>query len=308
MDSRIQHGFHRDHSHGLQRCDVLHYPSGIVRALDATNGTVLWEYKRPGNGQSRSKNLAIFEDMIYFSAPDSYVVALDARTGALRWETKQDSRSHTSGPIIVEGKVISGGGGGNSRNNCYLSALDAKTGKEIWRFYTAAGKDDPEGEIMGRHSGSQPRCDDLGAAGFLRSGAPADLLGYRQPDSQYQNGSSRRQCLGNSAYRACRSLQQLHRRAESGHRKTPVVLPALPGDDWDEDINEERMLIRTAVNPDPRFVKWINPDIPRGQMPTSPSTSAKGAESGRWIAPTDSFCGPRHFLTTLRTSFFPISM
>jgi hypothetical protein len=34
---------------------------------------------------------------------------------------------------------------------------------------------------MGRHSGSQPRCDDLGLAGFLRSGAPADLLGYRQP-------------------------------------------------------------------------------------------------------------------------------
>jgi alcohol dehydrogenase (cytochrome c) len=35
---------------------------------DATSGTVLWEYKRPG-GQS-SKNLAT-EDMIYFSAPDS---------------------------------------------------------------------------------------------------------------------------------------------------------------------------------------------------------------------------------------------
>src|SRR4029079_2868774 len=40
----------------------------------------------------------------------------------------------------------------------------------------------------------------------------------------------------------------------------------LPGDDWAEDINEERTLIRTAVNPDPKFVKWINPNIPKGQV------------------------------------------
>ena len=40
----------------------------------------------------------------------------------------------------------------------------------------------------------------------------------------------------------------------------------LPGDDWDEDINEGRTLIRTAINPDPRFVKWINPAIRRGEV------------------------------------------
>src|SRR5688500_2292644 len=40
----------------------------------------------------------------------------------------------------------------------------------------------------------------------------------------------------------------------------------LPGDDWDLDYTNERVLVRTAVSPDPKFVKWINPDIPRGQM------------------------------------------
>ena len=39
----------------------------------------------------------------------------------------------------------------------------------------------------------------------------------------------------------------------------------LPGDDWDLDYTNERVLVRTAVNPDPKFVKWINPDIPRNQ-------------------------------------------
>ena len=33
----------------------------------------------------------------------------------------------------------------------------------------------------------------------------------------------------------------------------------LPGDDWDADHNQERILVRTRVSPDPRFVKWINP-------------------------------------------------
>ena len=39
----------------------------------------------------------------------------------------------------------------------------------------------------------------------------------------------------------------------------------LPGDDWDSDYTHERTLVRTRLNPDPKFVKWINPDIPRGQ-------------------------------------------
>ena len=39
----------------------------------------------------------------------------------------------------------------------------------------------------------------------------------------------------------------------------------LPGDDWDEDYPHERTLTRAAVRPDPKFVKWINPDVRRGE-------------------------------------------
>jgi alcohol dehydrogenase (cytochrome c) len=39
----------------------------------------------------------------------------------------------------------------------------------------------------------------------------------------------------------------------------------LPADDWDSDYTHERTLIRTRINPDPKYVKWINPDVPRGQ-------------------------------------------
>src|SRR5262249_53272496 len=39
----------------------------------------------------------------------------------------------------------------------------------------------------------------------------------------------------------------------------------LPGDDWDADHNQERILVRTRLNPDPRHVKWISSTLPRGE-------------------------------------------
>jgi len=46
--------------------------------------------------QARSKTLAIYEDMIYYTAPDSHVIALDAQTGETRWELPMTGPVHTS--------------------------------------------------------------------------------------------------------------------------------------------------------------------------------------------------------------------
>ena len=95
-------------------------PQSIIQALNATNGDLLWEYRRKLpedlskfiNFAGRARTIAIYEDMVFYTAPDGYVVALDARTGALRWETKtQDYKTytqHTAGPIVVNGLVITG--------------------------------------------------------------------------------------------------------------------------------------------------------------------------------------------------------
>ncbi len=39
----------------------------------------------------------------------------------------------------------------------------------------------------------------------------------------------------------------------------------LPADDWDSDYTHERTLVHTKFNPDPKFVKWINPGIKPGE-------------------------------------------
>src|SRR5207253_513974 len=55
-------------------------PGAIVQALDATTGDLLLEYKRKvasnEAASARTKNLAIYEDVILYTAPDSYVVGL----------------------------------------------------------------------------------------------------------------------------------------------------------------------------------------------------------------------------------------
>jgi alcohol dehydrogenase (cytochrome c) len=120
-------------------------PRTGVLALDAATGNVIWEYQRPAGGASRTKSLAIFEDLIIFAAPDNYIVALDASTGQVRWET-QSTGGLSSGTIVFEDKVLTGRTCGGARANCYIAAHDARTGKELWRFYTAAGSDDPLGD------------------------------------------------------------------------------------------------------------------------------------------------------------------
>ncbi|HEX5420877.1 MAG TPA: PQQ-binding-like beta-propeller repeat protein, partial [Gammaproteobacteria bacterium] len=122
--------------------------SSGVWALDAATGEVLWKYTPPGSFTSRAKTLAIYQDMIYYTAPAARgepapVIALDAATGKVRWQTPTSPETQTSGAIVVDGKVLSGRTCNSERKNCFVEADDARTGKELWRFYTTPGKGEP---------------------------------------------------------------------------------------------------------------------------------------------------------------------
>ncbi len=247
-------------------------PGSIIQALDATNGDLIWEYKRkyatPAVGTGgRSKTLAIFDDMIFFTAPDSYVVALDARTGAVRWETKADDRGHTSGPIVVEGKVVAGGTCvGGLRANCYISAYDAHTGKEAWKFYTTQAANDPAGDSWGGAPEEKRVASTWALPG---SYDPVRKLIYWGIANPTPNTRSARHG-GNAFAIPLTAPADLYSNStvalDASTGKLAWYYQHLPGDDWDEDINEERTLLRTPINPDPKFVKWINPDIPKGEV------------------------------------------
>jgi alcohol dehydrogenase (cytochrome c) len=240
-------------------------PGASVMALDATNGNLLWEYKRPdGTPAGRAKALSMYEDMIFYTSPDQFIVALDARTGAVRWETKT-SGGMTSGSIVADGKVITGRACSPVGENCYIAAHDAKTGKELWRFRTAAQDSDPGGASWGGAPEAGRMAATWGLPGGYDPARRTILWGVSNPMPNTR--AARHQ--GNPSAVPTHSPSDLYSNStvaldpDSG--KLKWYYQHLPGDDWDQDYTNERTLVRAAVRPDPKFVKWINPDIKPGE-------------------------------------------
>jgi len=133
---------------------VLYVATGysVVRAIDAPTGRVIWEHdpKAPERAGIKLRQgwgirgLAYGYGMIFIGTHDGRLLALDAKTGAQRWSTQtipRDTPAFISGPPrVFDGKVIIGFGGGDvSAVRGYVTAYDATTGKQAWRFYTVPG-------------------------------------------------------------------------------------------------------------------------------------------------------------------------
>jgi len=122
-----------------------------VFALDAKTGTPIWTYdpKVPGSVAVNAccdvvnRGVAAWEGRIYLGTLDGRLLALDAATGKLDWEVKTvpDGGRYTitGAPRVIKGLVLIGNGGGEMGMRGYVTAYDAKTGKQTWRFYTVPG-------------------------------------------------------------------------------------------------------------------------------------------------------------------------
>jgi len=119
-----------------------------VFALDAVTGKLIWQYKYPmpraAGGNIQNRGVAVGAGKVFVGTYDNYVVAIDQKTGHESWkvavnDTRQCGCSITAAPLFVKDKVIIGTAGGDSAFRGYLTALDAKTGRLAWRFYTIPG-------------------------------------------------------------------------------------------------------------------------------------------------------------------------
>ncbi len=245
-------------------------PAGsALWALDATNGNLLWEYRRPTGGASNTKSFAMYDDMVFYPRGDT-ITALDMKTGAVRWETKATSTSGvlTGGLIMAGDKIISGRTCGNPpQQGCYIAAHDAKTGKELWKFFTAAGEDDPVGN---KSWGGAPVAGRSATTwGLTGSYDPARNIIYwgvanPTPNTRTVRHQGNSNAIGMSAPADLYSNSTVAINADTG--KLIWYYQHLPGDDWDQDYTNERVLVHTALNPDPKAVKWINPSITKNEQ------------------------------------------
>jgi alcohol dehydrogenase (cytochrome c) len=241
------------------------HAGAIIRAFDGATGELVWEYKRPGF--SKTKGLAIYEDLVYFTTPDGALVALDANDGKVRWETKIGNAPGTSGPIVVEGKVVTGRACAGKREGCFIAAHDARTGQEVWKFHTVPAKGEPGADSWGPDGPADNNtastwglmgsfdpvrrliywgiADPLPLTRIARHGGNADAVPRTSPSELYSNSTVA---------------------LDPDTGKLVWYYQHLPGDDWDQDFTNERVLVRSAFNPDPKYIKWINPDVKRGEQ------------------------------------------
>lgn len=249
----------------------MNVPGGSVQAVDATNGDLIWEYVRDypkhiNPRASRHKNLGIFEDMIYFAAADGFLVALDAKTGKVRWETKTDEGGITAGGILVaDGKVLTNRTCAmGKREFCFIAAHDARTGKELWKFYTTAAPGEPGGDTWANLPVEQRAAGPWGLPGSYDPKRRITYWGIANPNPYTRlkrHGSH--DAISHSAPSNLYSNSTVALDIATG--KLVWHYQELPGDDWDADHNQERILLRTLVNPDARHVKWRASNLPRNQ-------------------------------------------
>jgi quinohemoprotein ethanol dehydrogenase len=176
-----------------------------IFAIDAKTGAILWEFrpeadpKTPDNKAKRG--VGIGDGMVFGVLTDIrkpapatgrpepvlYLLALDQKTGKLLWkhelgeDVPKTFRKYISAPpLYYKGLVymsISGGDGGLRGR---LTAHDAKTGNEVWRWWAVPGPGEPgndtwEGESWKTGGGAmwvQPALDpDLGLI-YVNTGNP----------------------------------------------------------------------------------------------------------------------------------------
>jgi quinohemoprotein ethanol dehydrogenase len=124
----------------------------MVHALDAATGKLLWKYdpkvfravQQTGCCDAANRGVAVWNGRVYVGVYDGRLEALDAKTGEKVWsaDTVIDHERNytvTGAPRIVKGKVIIGNGGSEFGVRGYVTAYDAATGKQLWRFFTVPG-------------------------------------------------------------------------------------------------------------------------------------------------------------------------
>ncbi len=266
---------------GLQQGTPLVYdgvlympnPRDLIQAIDAVSGDLIWQHRRErpddladymiGSIIDTNRNIAIHGNYLFDSTSDDWVIAVDARTGEVAWETMVldytvNPANQTSGPIVADGKVISGRscsprGGPNA---CVVVAHDAATGAELWRRRLIPAPGEFGDETWGgvpfeerRHVGAwmvpsyDPELNLVYIGTSVTSPAPKFMIGGVDNTHLYHNST-------------------LALNADTG--EIEWFYQHL-NDHWDLDHPYERLLVDTAMTPDPEHVSWINPRLRQGE-------------------------------------------
>ncbi|PPQ37189.1 PQQ-dependent dehydrogenase, methanol/ethanol family [Rhodopila globiformis] len=132
--------------------------NSATMAIDAKTGNQIWKTKVEYPAETPrivccgiiNRGLALYDGKVFRTTLDANVIALDAKTGKEIWRSHvidfKDGYSQTVAPLVADGVVITGISGAEYGIRGFIDGWDPDTGKHLWRTYTVAGPDDPNGK------------------------------------------------------------------------------------------------------------------------------------------------------------------
>jgi PQQ-dependent dehydrogenase (methanol/ethanol family) len=128
---------------------VTPYPN-VLYALDLTKpgAPTKWKFEPKPLAASQgvaccdvvNRGVAYSNGRIFFNTLDGQTIAVDAQSGKEAWRVKLGNiargETMTMAPLVVKDKVLVGNSGGELGVRGWLVALDAATGKTVWRAYS----------------------------------------------------------------------------------------------------------------------------------------------------------------------------
>ena len=128
---------------------VAPFPNKLFAiALDRPGGPARWVFDPQPSASSQgvaccdavNRGATVAGGRVFFNTLDAQTVAVDAQSGKELWRAKlgdiKQGETMTMAPFVVKDKVLVGNSGGEFGVRGWLTALDAATGKIVWRAYS----------------------------------------------------------------------------------------------------------------------------------------------------------------------------
>jgi alcohol dehydrogenase (cytochrome c) len=127
---------------------------GVLYKIDGTSGDtgrIVWSMDPKQEKQVANRGAALWGNLVISpaSAP-ARIIATDKTSGKVVWETNVSDGvalvTVTGAPLPIKDKIVFGASGGDAGARDWIAALDAATGKLLWRKYTIPAPGEPGSE------------------------------------------------------------------------------------------------------------------------------------------------------------------
>ena len=128
-------------------------PYNTLIAYDLSTGKQLWRYEHKAGTTifccgPNNRGVGVHGPHVYMGTLDARLVAFDGKTGEVIWDIQvadpEFGYSITHAPLVIGNNVIVGVSGGEYGIRGHVTAYDAVSGQQVWRWYSIPESgDDP---------------------------------------------------------------------------------------------------------------------------------------------------------------------